>query len=54
MITPSIYVRPRLVDIRTLEFDKAEQVLDQARPIMDAFADHLPVAESGSHVMLTA
>lgn len=51
---PSIYVRPRLVDIRTLEFDKAEQVLDQARPIMDAFADHLPVAESGSHVMLTA
>jgi NTE family protein len=31
---PTIYVRPRLVGIRVLDFEKAADVLRQARPAM--------------------
>lgn len=34
---PSIYVHPRLVDIRVLDFQKTAEVLEQARPAMDDF-----------------
>ena len=33
---PTIYVRPELVDVRTLDFDKIESVYEQSRPAMAA------------------
>lgn len=38
---PTVYVRPRLVGIRTLDFDKIETVFDQARPAMAGLRDKL-------------
>lgn len=31
---PTVYVRPELVDVRTLDFDKIESVYEQSRPAM--------------------
>lgn len=34
---PTIYVRPKLIGIRALDFMKADEVLDQAAPAMEEF-----------------
>jgi NTE family protein len=38
---PTIYVRPKLVGIRTLDFEKMEFVLEQAQPAMEEFKTKL-------------
>jgi NTE family protein len=38
---PTIYVHPRLVGIRTLEFEKIEDVLEQSKPAMKEFQENL-------------
>jgi NTE family protein len=38
---PDIYIKPRVVDIRTLDFFKAEQIFDQAAPAKEALKRRL-------------
>lgn len=38
---PTLYVRPTLIGIRTLEFDKIDDVLEQAQPAMEDLRDRL-------------
>jgi len=38
---PTIYLRPRLTGIRTLDFEKAETVFEQARPTMEELREAL-------------
>ncbi len=45
---PTIYVRPELVGIRTLDFDKIEMVYEQTEPAMEKFrADLTSLLEQG-------
>ncbi len=41
---PDIYVKPALVDIRTLEFYRLDDIVTQARPARDAFKRDLAAA----------
>lgn len=50
---PSVYLHPRLVGIRVLEFEKSQEVFSQAEPAMEEFGERLrkvmaPKADNGT------
>ncbi len=43
---PTIYIRPRLIDIPTLDFEKIEEVWEQSRPAMETLRKELGTISS--------